>query len=581
MWSGKLSASALSTATAVVALALAKRAGALPEPPPDGLIGRGLDWLAKNANPDGGWGDTIQSRSNLSTTTLVWAAFGIWPAGAEARQPAVAAAEAWLKRRIGKLDADTIARSILESYAEDRTFSVPILTHCALAGRLGEGAAAWRDIVPLPFELSIFPASWYAAFRLPVVSYALPALIAVGYARHHHAPSSNPLLRAARAAAANRAFRVLDSVQPPNGGFLEATPLTSFVVMSLVSSGKEAHPVARRGLDFLAKSAQADGSWPIDTNLATWVTTLAANALAAGPGPALEEPERAQIQAWLLAQQHLERHPYTHAAPGGWAWTDLPGGVPDADDTAGALLALKTLNLPGASVTSAVAAGVNWLLDLQNSDGGMPTFCRGWGKLPFDRSSADLTAHALRAWAAWGDGLPSQTQVRIASAARRAATFLRREQEPGGAWRPLWFGNEREPDDINRVYGTSRVLLALSEAGQCASEAARAAAWLVGAQKADGGWGGGLAEGPGSVEETAMAVESLCAAVESQPGLRGDMESPIRRGADWLAHRVADDSWKQPTPIGFYFAKLWYYEELYPVVFTVAALGRALRILNR
>ncbi|MEZ6048428.1 MAG: hypothetical protein R3C11_23220 [Planctomycetaceae bacterium] len=40
---------------------------------------------------------------------------------------------------------------------------------------------------------------------------------------------------------------------------------------------------------------------------------------------------------------------------------------------------------------------MNWLLDLQNRDGGWPTFCRGWGALPFDRSAPDLTAHALRA----------------------------------------------------------------------------------------------------------------------------------------------------------------------------------------
>jgi squalene-hopene/tetraprenyl-beta-curcumene cyclase len=32
---------------------------------------------------------------------------------------------------------------------------------------------------------------------------------------------------------------------------------------------------------------------------------------------------------------------------------------------------------------------------------------------------------------------------------------------------------------------------------------------------------------------------------------------------------------KKPTPIGFYFARLWYYEKLYPIIFTVAALGRA------
>src|SRR6266568_4695463 len=46
----------------------------------------------------------------------------------------------------------------------------------------------------------------------------------------------------------------------------------------------------------------------------------------------------------------------------------------------------------------AAMAGIHWLLNLQNADGGLPTFCRGWTNLPFDRSAPDLTAHALRAW---------------------------------------------------------------------------------------------------------------------------------------------------------------------------------------
>jgi len=52
--------------------------------------------------------------------------------------------------------------------------------------------------------------------------------------------------------------------------------------------------------------------------------------------------ERRHLTEWLLAQQFMVEHPYTHAAPGAWSWTNLPGAVPDADDTAGALLALKS-----------------------------------------------------------------------------------------------------------------------------------------------------------------------------------------------------------------------------------------------
>ncbi len=579
-WSGRLSASALSTATAVVALAMVKRKGQHADARSERLIANGLGWLATHANADGGWGDTVCSRSNLSTTTLVWAAFGVWPEAALSHDSPISAAERWLTQRIGALDPGTLAAKILECYASDRTFSVPILTHCALAGRLGSGTRAWRQIIPLPFELAVFPRSWFAALRLPVVSYALPALIAVGYARHFHAPSRNPLIRAVRSLAAERAMRVLDSVQPPNGGFLEAIPLTSFVVMSLAGSGRAEQAVARRGLDFIMNSAQSDGSWPIDTNLGTWVTTLAIHSLAATGTLPLSEPDRVPVCDWLLHQQYRRHHPYTNAAPGGWAWTNLPGGVPDADDTAGALLALKSLGVRPAESQAAAAAGVQWLLDLQNRDGGIPTFCRGWGKLPFDRSSADLTAHALRAWAAWQNVLPERLQRRIQTATHRALDFLRHRQEAGGAWCPLWFGNEHEPDECNRVYGTSRVLLTLAETQLCPEASAKAVGWLLRAQKADGGWSGGLAAAPASVEETALAVESLCAAFDCHAKLQEELHAAIQRGAAWLAHRVETGTWRQPTPIGFYFAKLWYYEELYPVIFTVAALGRAARVLK-
>src|SRR5439155_7708980 len=101
IWEGKLSASALATATAVVALALAKREQPATADQLDALIHRGLGWLAAHANPDGGWGDTVLSRSNLSTTTLAWAAFGM-SADAERRHgQSIAAAEKWLSQCIG------------------------------------------------------------------------------------------------------------------------------------------------------------------------------------------------------------------------------------------------------------------------------------------------------------------------------------------------------------------------------------------------------------------------------------------------------------------------------------------------
>ena len=588
-WVGELSSSALSTATAVCALATVEKHSALRTPHSALLIERGLEWLAQHQNSDGGWGDTTISVSNISTTALCWAAFGIVQGSDAKFRSVVARAENWLAERAGGIDPEHLAPAIIRRYGKDRTFSVPILLTCALGGRLGPMAGAWRRILPLPFELAACPHQWFAALRLPVVSYALPALIAIGQARHHHLPSRNPLARFVRALTRSRTLAVLQSIQPSSGGFLEATPLTSFVVMSLACAGNVAHPVTRHGLEFLEKSPRPDGSWPIDTNLATWVTTLALNAL--GPRPAidsgvsalaLEPNDLRAIREWLLAQQYREEHPYTHAAPGGWAWTDLPGGVPDADDTAGALLALHSLGEIGDSTRAAALAGIHWLLNLQNRDGGIPTFCRGWGALPFDRSSPDLTAHGLRAWAAWRADVPSNVRTRLDQATVRAVEYLRQTQREDGSWVPLWFGNQFAPDDQNPTYGTARVVLALEKLAALGIKSgegprSRGIEWLVRAQNPDGAWGG-FKGGPGSVEETALALEALASTTKNGAGQEmGEVRSAITQGTTWLVEQVENGTWKNPSPIGFYFARLWYHERLYPMVFTVGALNAAER----
>ena len=533
-WEGELSASALSTATAVVALALVDRERH------HSLIRRGLDWLAKHANADGGWGDTVLSVSNISTTTLCWAAFG------HTGEPAPAA-DAWLIKQAGSIEPDRLAQAITARYGRDRTFSVPILTMCALAGRCG-----WEQVMALPFELSVLPPDFFKWLRLPVVSYALPALIAIGQVRHHHRPS----LRLLRDPARQRSLRVLEKIQPASGGFLEAVPLTSFVTMSLAGMGQHRHPVAERGVQFLVEAVRPDGSWPIDSNLSTWVTTLSVNAL----GESLPGSERAVISGWLLDQQHREPHPYTNADPGGWAWTDLSGGVPDADDTAGALLALKNLCPADKQAEEAARLGIRWLIGLQNSDGGFPTFCRGWGALPFDRSSPDLTAHALRAFAAW-----PQTNA-MQRAAKRAQQFLNQAQRPDGAWSPLWFGNQHAPAEENLTYGTANILGALPD-GPARDAGIR---WLLSAQNADGSWGGGVRSAP-SIEETALATGALADTGQAEAA---------HRGVAWLIDATDAGRTLPPAPIGLYFAKLWYYEKLYPLIFLAAAMDRVARSLG-
>jgi squalene-hopene/tetraprenyl-beta-curcumene cyclase len=451
---------------------------------------------------------------------------------------------------------------------------VPILMHLAICGSLD-----WSEVPPLPFELAALPHQVFGALRLPVVSYALPALIAIGQAIHHHHPSWNPLPRWIREVARKPTLAVLEMIQPENGGFLEATPLTSFVTMALASSGQVESRAVKRAVEFLSGSVREDGSWPIDTNLATWVSTLAVKALSHQPR-VLSPEQRLTLREWLLGQQYRVEHLYTHAAPGGWAWTPLPGGVPDADDTAGALLALLQLGVVDGGMECGAAVGVRWLMKLQNRDGGIPTFCRGWGALPFDRSSPDLTAHALRAWSAWQRHL-SRFQPGISDALQRAISrglsFLRKNQRNDGAWLPLWFGNEHVVADENPVYGTAKVVIALRELEQRgyskgADMAVRGLEYLNSVQNPDGGWGGAKGA-PSSVEETGLAVEALAGTAQVDA---------VERGSAWLCTAVEQDS-LGPAPIGFYFAKLWYYERLYPLIWTVGALGKVagLEALNR
>lgn len=625
-WTGELSTSALSTATAVSALSLCRSHDCIPASlrlTAGEAIEVGCRWLADHQNSDGGFGDTNRSHSNIATSLLVQAAWELAEFNEEAGER-LAAAKLYIES-VGKWDA------LRRRYGKDKTFVVPILTNCALAGLVN-----WKQVPALPFEAAWLPQSWYRLARMPVVSYAVPALVAMGQAKFHFHPPLNPAFRLMRSRAIEPTLRVLAKMQPDSGGYLEAVPLTSFVLMSLAAIGKGNLSVAQNCIRFLMDSRLSDGSWPIDTNLATWLTSSAMVALSRRSTKSISvtiQPQTPVAEAtqqsasvssskaslssrtvsWLLSCQHHRRHPFTGASPGGWGWTDLSGAVPDADDTPGALIALSKLDLSSPRLQrleqqtfAAVGSGLRWLIELQNRDGGWPTFCRGWGKLPFDRSGTDLTAHALRAFNAWlpklefvgraSGRVPSEK--RILAAMQRGKLYLARKQQADGSWLPLWFGNQDHANEDNPIYGTAKVLLAYSELSLMSDPVAQAGIdFLRLSQNSDGGWGGGASvpyksgdngrrqadDGSArgnlqigsSIEETALALEALiqCGGVT--------MCTPtIIRGLDWLTAEIKRGNLDCSWPIGFYFAKLWYHERLYPSIFSLGALGVALQQLE-
>ena len=209
----------------------------------------------------------------------------------------------------------------------------------------------------------------------------------------------------------------------------------------------------------------------------------------------------------------------------------------------------------------------------------MPTFCRGWGTLPFDRSSTDLSAHAILAWSAWYKKFPPVLRRRIDRGIGRR--FVISATSSAGTEPGLRCGSATSMRRTTKTRPTAQAACCVCAApgiepdrrtGLDFGRLSRAGAGYWALQNTDGGWGGAIAT-PSSIEETALALESAHGGANSDGSRPLRTRSAITRGVNWLV--IETDRGRQfpPTPIGFYFAKLWYFERLYPLIYTVAALG--------
>jgi squalene-hopene/tetraprenyl-beta-curcumene cyclase len=568
-WLGELSSSAFATAGAASALCIVARA-VKEESRREAyqqLACRAVDWLAAGQNSDGGWGDTRVSPSNMAATMLVRAAIQL--AGQSQRYAdSLARAQRWFDDHGG-------LAGLRKQYRGDRAMLAAVLGNSALAG-----LATWRDVPAMAFE-----AAWLPGFirkRLGTsAGYAEPVRAGIGQARYFHRWPRNPLSLLTRRLSAGRSLAAIGRLQGASGGFLDAVPWTSFLVMGLASTGRVEHPVARRGLGFLLDNVRGDASWSIETSRSVANTGLSINALASASG---DVGALAGLD-WLLGCQRGEVDPLTglfqwSTAPGGWGPNDTGGLPPDIDDTSLALMALSVLLKSGAEahrprIEAAAEAGIRWLLAMQNNDGGWSSFRGGTDREMLGRSGADLTAHAVRALRTWRDAVAERS---VDGAIRRGIEYLAGAQRSDGTWLPTWFGNPNFPDAENPIYGTTQVLLAYRDLDQIESPRARRGLdWLAAAVDSGGGWGGGHGEsrGPSSMEETAMAVEALLAAPADSP-----RQAVLDAGLEWLVRAVEESRHRQPAAIGLHPARLWYSEKVYPLAFTVSALGQAVKFLS-
>jgi squalene-hopene/tetraprenyl-beta-curcumene cyclase len=311
-----------------------------------------------------------------------------------------------------------------------------------------------------------------------------------------------------------------------------------------------------------------------------WDTCIAMVALEeAGLPP--DHPALVRAAEWLLSKQVLGPGDWQvknrDAEPGGWAFEFRNDFFPDVDDTAFVLMALQRVKYPEPQLLEgAIRRGIQWLLSMQNRDGGWGAFDRDNTRkilcnIPFadhnamiDPSTADVTARVLECLGRCG--WPSDHPV-----VRRGVKFLVKDQCKDGSWFGRW--------GVNYVYGTSGVLRAMETVSLTAQEyCRRGVAWLKAVQKPDGSFGESLrsyelpetkGQGNSTPSQTAWGLIGLLAAAE--PG-----DPSVAKAAAYLVQQQNDDgSWNEDDFTGTGFPGVFYLKyHLYRNSFPMYALAR-------
>lgn len=348
-----------------------------------------------------------------------------------------------------------------------------------------------------------------------------------------------------------------------------------------------ADPIVERGLravdNFVIETEDTYTVQPCVSPV--WDTAWVMRALV-DSGFAPDHPAVVRAGEWLLSKQILDYGDWAvknrQGKPGAWAFEFENRFYPDVDDTAVVVMALNAVKLKNDKLKqAALARAVNWIASMQCQAGGWAAFDKdnnqdwlnlvpyGDLKAMIDPNTADVTARVLEMLGSCNLSMDGQNLA-------RSLAYLIREQETEGCWFGRW--------GVNYIYGTSGVLSALSSVApqKCRVHIERGAAWLVGCQNPDGGWGetcrsyndpGLKGKGVSTASQTAWAILGLIDAGKATGKMA---ELSIRRGIDYLVGTQREDgSWYESefTGTGFpghFYLKYHMYQQYFPLL----ALGR-------
>ncbi|MGZ9583166.1 squalene--hopene cyclase [Paenibacillus marinisediminis] len=338
--------------------------------------------------------------------------------------------------------------------------------------------------------------------------------------------------------------------------YASSTILMIFALLALKYD--QQHPIITHAIHGLtAMQCRFDGKTTIQNSPSTvWDTALIAYAMQSA-GTSSDHTSIRRAASYLLSrQQHKTADWSIHnpgTVPGGWGFSESNTINPDVDDSTAALRAIHSLSSIDPTYRESWNRGLNWVLSMQNNDGGWPAFEKNTNKVLFswlaidgaksaatDPSEADLTGRALEYLGNFA-GLDTRHEF-----IKRGTKWLIHHQEKDGSWYGRW--------GVCYLYGTWAALTGLRAAGLPANHEVlqKGAKWLLSIQNADGGWGESCQSdrlmryvplGESTPSQTAWALDALIAV---QP----QTTPPIDRGIHRLIASLHENDWKTSYPTG-------------------------------
>ncbi|WP_233569815.1 squalene--hopene cyclase [Falsibacillus albus] len=373
---------------------------------------------------------------------------------------------------------------------------------------------------------------------------------------------------------------MLDRIEP-DGTYLNYFSSTILMIFALLARGySNTHPVITRAVKGLkAMTCRIDGKLHCQYTTATvWNTTLIAYALQEAGVP-YSSGTIQKANQYILSRQHLKYGDWAihepNLLPGGWGFADMNTIHPDIDDTTAALRAIRTLAIEQVVYRQAWDRGVNWLLSMQNRDGGWPAFeknvdkkllslmpIEGGKDLLIDPSTVDLTGRTLEFFGNYTHLDQQHPKM------KRGVRWLLKQQKADGSWVGRWGVY---------IYGTWAAVTGLLAVGVSKEHPAiqKALTWLLKNQNSDGGWGESCKSdlensyvplGESSRTHTAWALDTLITAATS-------VTPEIETGAAFLVEHK-EKEWTTTYTKGRGMAGSFYiHYHCYEYVFPLLALA--------